>query len=137
MGLAIIERSESEQVLHLYRISVWVKALSCISKMAPLISSAPLRVHFRALKKQYEAAANEELDSISLTAVPSLPLLQALLSGVSSTLLSLYPSLGLTILETPHAILGQYVTILDVQCPRIENHRRTQLPQYHGSRATQ
>ncbi|CAI7591497.1 unnamed protein product [Penicillium pancosmium] len=81
MGLAIIERSESEQVLHLYRISVWVKALSCISKMAPLISSAPLRVHFRALKKQYEAAANEELDSISLTAVPSLPLLQALLSG--------------------------------------------------------
>ncbi|CAI7657542.1 unnamed protein product [Penicillium manginii] len=81
MGLAIIERSEGEPVLHLYRISVWVKALSCISKMAPLISSAPLRVHFRALKKQYEAAANEELDSISLTAVPSLPLLQALLSG--------------------------------------------------------
>lgn len=91
MGLAIIEHSESEQVLHLFRISVWVKALSCISKMAPLISSAPLRVHFRALKKQYEAAANEELDSISLTAVPSLPLLQALLSGVSCTLPSVPP----------------------------------------------
>ncbi|KAJ5111010.1 transcriptional regulator family: Fungal Specific TF [Penicillium argentinense] len=81
MGLAIIEGSESEHVLHLYRISVWVKALSCISKMAPMISSEPLRVHFRALKKQYEAAAVEELDSISLTAAPSLALLQALLSG--------------------------------------------------------
>lgn len=83
MGLAIIERSESEHMRHLYRISVWVKALSCISKMAPVISSAPLRGHFRALKKQYEAAAIEELDSVSLTAVPSLALLQALLSGVS------------------------------------------------------
>lgn len=86
MGLAIIERSESEHVLHLYRISVWVKALACISKMAPMISSAALRVHFRALKKQYEVAAIEELDSISLTAAPSLALLQALLSGVSDFL---------------------------------------------------
>jgi hypothetical protein len=141
MGLAIIERSEGEPVLHLYRISVWVKALSCISKMAPLISSAPLRVHFRALKKQYEAAANEELDSISLTAVPSLPLLQALLSGVSYTLSSLVFFfkffLKLNVLETPYAILGQHVTILDVQCPRIEDHRRTQLPQYHRPCATQ
>ena len=83
MGLAIIERSESEHMLHLYRISVWVKALSCISKMAPVISSDPLRGHFRALKKQYEVAAIEELDSVSLTAVPSLALLQGLLSGVS------------------------------------------------------
>lgn len=85
MGLAIIERSENEQVLQLHRISVWVKAISCISKLAPLISSEPLKVHFRSLKKQYEAAALEELNSIAITATPSLPLLQALLSGVSGT----------------------------------------------------
>lgn len=83
MGLAIIEGSESEQVLQLYRISVWVKAISCISKLAPLISSEALKVHFRSLKKQFEAAALEDLDSIAITAAPSLPLLQALLSGVS------------------------------------------------------
>lgn len=83
MGLAIMERSESEQVLQLYRISVWIKAFSCISKLAPLISSERLKAHFRTLKKQYEAGAIEELNSIPLTASPSLPLLQALLSGVS------------------------------------------------------
>ncbi|KAJ5772212.1 transcriptional regulator family: Fungal Specific TF [Penicillium odoratum] len=81
MGLAIIERSESEQVLQLYRISVWVKAISFISKLAPFISSQPLKVHFRTLKKQYEIAAIEELNSVPLTASPSLTLLQALLSG--------------------------------------------------------
>ncbi|KAJ5886524.1 transcriptional regulator family: Fungal Specific TF [Penicillium subrubescens] len=81
MGLAIMERSESEQVLQLYRISVWIKAFSCISKLAPLISSERLKAHFRTLKKQYEAGAIEELNSIPLTASPSLPLLQALLSG--------------------------------------------------------
>ncbi|KAJ5918386.1 transcriptional regulator family: Fungal Specific TF [Penicillium verhagenii] len=81
MGLAIIERNESEQLLQLYRISVWVKAISCISKLAPLISSQPLKLHFRTLKKQYEAAAVEELNSVPLTATPSLTLLQALLSG--------------------------------------------------------
>jgi hypothetical protein len=83
MGLAIMDRSESEQVLQFYRISVWIKAFSCISKLAPLISSEPLKAHFRNLKKQYEAGAIEELNSIPLTASPSLPLLQALLSGVS------------------------------------------------------
>ncbi|KAJ5652347.1 transcriptional regulator family: Fungal Specific TF [Penicillium longicatenatum] len=81
MGLAIIEHTESEQILQLYRITVWVKAISCISKLAPLISSQPLKVHFRNLKKQYEAAAIEELNSVPLTATPSLTLLQALLSG--------------------------------------------------------
>ncbi|KAJ5632866.1 transcriptional regulator family: Fungal Specific TF, partial [Penicillium lividum] len=81
MGLAIIERSESEQVLQLYRITVWVKAISFISKLAPFISSQPLKVHFRMLKKQYEIAAIEELNSVPLTATPSLTLLQALLSG--------------------------------------------------------
>lgn len=94
MGLAIIEHSESEQVLQLYRISVWVKAISCISKLAPLISSEPLKVHFRSLKKQYEAAALEELNSISITAAPSLPLLQALLSGVRwSSIVDCWPQL--------------------------------------------
>lgn len=83
MGLAIIERSENEQILQLYRIIVWVKAISCISKLAPLIPSQPLKLHFRTLKKQYEAAAIEELNSIPLAASPSLTLLQAILSGVS------------------------------------------------------
>ncbi|KAJ5692257.1 transcriptional regulator family: Fungal Specific TF [Penicillium macrosclerotiorum] len=81
MGLAIIESSESEQVLQFYRISVWVKAISCISKLAPLISSPHLKYHFKTLKKQYEAAAVEELNAIPITASPSLTLIQALLSG--------------------------------------------------------
>lgn len=94
MGLAILERSESEPVLKLYRIVVWIKAIAAISKLSPLISSQPLKLHFRTLKKQYETAAIEELYSIPLIAPPSLTLLQALLSGVSiAHVLSLLESL--------------------------------------------
>ncbi|KAJ5710884.1 transcriptional regulator family: Fungal Specific TF [Penicillium malachiteum] len=81
MGLAILERSENEQTLQLYRIVVWVKALASISKFSPLISSQRLKMHFRTLKKQYETAALEELNSVPLAAPPSLTLIQALLSG--------------------------------------------------------
>ncbi|KAJ5820297.1 transcriptional regulator family: Fungal Specific TF [Penicillium riverlandense] len=81
MGLAIIEGSECEQVLQYYRISVRVKAIASISKLAPLISSERLKVHFRTLKKQYEVAAQEELNQLPLAAAPSLGLLQSLLSG--------------------------------------------------------
>ncbi|KAJ5288617.1 transcriptional regulator family: Fungal Specific TF [Penicillium angulare] len=81
MGLAILENSENEQILQLYRIVVWVKAISSISKLAPMISSHPLKMHFKTLKRQYEAAAMDELNSVPLTAPPSLTLLQALLSG--------------------------------------------------------
>lgn len=123
MGLAIMERSESEQVLQMYRISVWIKAFSCISKVAPLISSEHLKAHFRRLKKQYEAGAIEELNSIPLTAPPSLPLLQALLSGVSAY----SQSIGLlsnanTSAETIDAIFGQYVPLLDVHSSGIQGH---------------
>ncbi|CAG7959655.1 unnamed protein product [Penicillium salamii] len=82
MGLAIIESSECEEVLQHYRINVWVKAMGCISKMAPLITSEPLKIHFRKLKKRYEAAAAELLNQIPLAAAPSLLLLQSLLSAV-------------------------------------------------------
>ena len=82
MGLAIIEHTESESILQLYRINVWVKAVCFISALAPMISSEPLKVHFRRLKKQYEVSAIDELNSIPITAPPSLALLQALLSGV-------------------------------------------------------
>jgi hypothetical protein len=84
MGLAIIETRESEPILQLYRINVWVKAICFISSLAPRISSEPLKVHFRRLKKQYEVAAIDELNSIPLTAPPSLAMLQALLSGVNT-----------------------------------------------------
>lgn len=86
MGLAIIEGSEPESVLRLYRIIVWVKAISAIATLAPLISSERLKIHFGTLKKQYEASAIEDLNSIPLTATPSLTLAQALLSGVSQAL---------------------------------------------------
>jgi hypothetical protein len=82
MGLAIIERKESEQTLQLCRINVWLKAICFISALAPMIWSEPLKVHFRKLKKQYEISAIDELNSIPLIAPPSLALLQALLSGV-------------------------------------------------------
>ncbi|KAI3131530.1 transcriptional regulator family: Fungal Specific TF [Penicillium roqueforti] len=81
MGLAIIEGTECEQVLQHYRIIVWVKAMICISKMAPLIISEPLRNHFRSLKKRYEVAATEILNQIPLAAEPSLLLLQSVLSA--------------------------------------------------------
>jgi hypothetical protein len=85
MGLAIIERTESEQVLQHYRITVWVKAMGCISKMGPLITSESLRAHFRSLKKRYEASAIEILNQLPLAAAPSLLLLQSILSAVSSS----------------------------------------------------
>ncbi|OQE09060.1 hypothetical protein PENVUL_c007G02954 [Penicillium vulpinum] len=81
MGLAIIEGTECEQVLQNYRLNVWTKAIACISKMAPLITSEPLRNHFRSLKKRYEAAAIEILNQIPLAATPSLLLLQSVLSA--------------------------------------------------------
>ncbi|KGO75451.1 Transcription factor, fungi [Penicillium italicum] len=81
MGLAIIEGTECEQVLRHYRINVWVKAMGCISKMAPLITSEPLRNHFRSLRKSYEVAAIEALNQIPLAAEPSLILLQSVMSA--------------------------------------------------------
>ncbi|KAJ5372744.1 transcriptional regulator family: Fungal Specific TF [Penicillium concentricum] len=81
MGLAIIEGTECEQVLQYYRINVWVKAMGCISKMAPLVPSKPLRDHFRSLKKRYEASAIEILNQIPLAAEPSLLLLQSIMSA--------------------------------------------------------
>ncbi|KAJ5820797.1 uncharacterized protein N7525_010081 [Penicillium rubens] len=81
MGLGIIEGAECEQVLQHYRLNVWVKAMSFISKMGPLVSSEPLRDHFRSLKKRYEAAAIELLNQIPLAAEPSLLLLQSVLSA--------------------------------------------------------
>lgn len=83
MGLAIIEGTECEQVLQHYRINVWVKAMGCISKMAPLITSEPLRNHFRSLRKSYEVAAIDILNQIPLAAEPSLILLQSVMSAVS------------------------------------------------------
>jgi hypothetical protein len=82
MGLSIIEGAECEQVLQHYRLNVWVKAMSFISKMGPLVPSEPLRNHFRSLKKRYEAAAIEILNQIPLAAEPSLLLLQSVLSAV-------------------------------------------------------
>ncbi|KGO48458.1 Transcription factor, fungi [Penicillium expansum] len=81
MGLAIIEGTECEQVLQHYRINVWVKAMGCISKMAPLITSEPLRNHFRSLRKSYEVAAIDILNQIPLAAEPSLILLQSVMSA--------------------------------------------------------
>ncbi|OQE38575.1 hypothetical protein PENCOP_c008G04280 [Penicillium coprophilum] len=81
MGLAIIEGTECEQVLQHYRMNVWVKAMGCISKMAPLVTSKPLRNHFRSLKKRYETAAIEILNQIPLAAEPSLLLLQSIMSA--------------------------------------------------------
>jgi hypothetical protein len=122
MGLAIMERSESEQVLQLYRISVWIKAFSCISKLAPLISSEHLKAHFKRLKKQYEAGAIEELNAVPLTASPSLPLLQALLSGVSHYSQSIVHSNANTIIETADAVFRQHVPLLDVHSTGIQGH---------------
>ncbi|KAJ5780389.1 transcriptional regulator family: Fungal Specific TF [Penicillium paradoxum] len=81
MGLAIIGGTECEQVMQHYRIIVWVKAMGFISKMAPLITNEPLRVHFRSLKRRYEAGAMEAINQIPLAAAPSLLLLQSILSA--------------------------------------------------------
>lgn len=133
MGLAIIERNESEQILQLYRITVWVKAISCISKLAPLISSQPLKLHFRNLKKQYETAAIDELNSIPLAASPSLTLLQALLSGVSEITNHCVSTIYSFLLETVDAIFREHVPLLDVHGPRFENYCRLKLPQHYQS----
>lgn len=82
MGLAIIGGTECEQILQHYRINVWVKAMGCISNMAPLIKSEPLRIHFRSLKRRYEAGAMELLNQLPLAAAPSLLLLQSIMSAV-------------------------------------------------------
>jgi hypothetical protein len=133
MGLAIIEGSECEQVLQYYRISVWVKAIACISKLAPLISSKRLRIHFRTLKKQYEVAAQEELNQLPLAAAPSLGLLQSLLSGASFSfgivLSSALTNIHVTV--TLDAVSRKHVPLLDVHSTCLANHCLTQLPQHH------
>jgi hypothetical protein len=122
MGLAIIEGTECEQVLQHYRIIVWVKAMGCISKMAPLITSESLKAHFRTLKKRYEVSAIELLNQVPLAAAPSLLLLQSLMSAVC------LPTCDLSIqnahsrmTDTLDAIFGEYVTLLDVYCTSFEN----------------
>jgi hypothetical protein len=131
MGLAIIEGSECEQVLQHYRINVWIKAMGVISKMAPLIASEALKVHFRKLKKRYESAALEMLNQIPLAAAPSLLLLQSLMSAVCSLPSLTLTDIELTITDTLDAVSRKYVTLLDVHGIGFTGHRLSQLPQHH------
>jgi hypothetical protein len=131
MGLAIIEGSESEQTLQYYRINVWVKAIACISKLAPLISSERLKIHFRTLKRQYEVAAQEELNQLPLAAAPSLGLVQSLLSGVSISELCYLADLLTYIADALDAVSRKHVPLLDVHSACLANYRLAQLPQHH------
>ncbi|KAJ6157418.1 hypothetical protein N7470_005010 [Penicillium chermesinum] len=83
MGLAIIEGTENEHTLLYYRVIVWTKVITFLLGLIIVTPSEPLREHFKYLQRQYRAAAFRDLNSISVSAPPSLILLQALLSGVS------------------------------------------------------
>jgi hypothetical protein len=134
MGLAIIEGNECEQVLQHYRIIVWVKAMGCISKLAPLIPSEPLKIHFRKLKKRYEAAATELLNQVPLAAAPSLLLLQSLMSAVCLfSVISHYKNLtDVCMADTLDAIFRKHVTLLDVHRASFEGDCFPELSQHYG-----
>lgn len=84
MGLAIIEGTESEHVLLYYRVIVWTKVVTFLMGLITVTPSEPLKDRFKYLQRQFRSAAFHELNMISVSAAPSLVLLQALLSGVSS-----------------------------------------------------
>lgn len=88
MGLAIIENSESKQILLYYRVVVSTKVITFLMGLILATPSEPLKEHFKYLQRQYRSAAFQDLSLISVSATPSLVLLQALLSGVSSGRLS-------------------------------------------------
>ncbi|KAF9891413.1 hypothetical protein FE257_004269 [Aspergillus nanangensis] len=81
MSLAIMEEREDRQTLICYRICVYLKAVTMISRLPRRDRSAPVRRHLEQSKSQYVDEIHQALRELDFLAPPSLKLLQALLSG--------------------------------------------------------
>lgn len=78
-----MEEKEHRQTLVCYRICVYMKVVTLISRLPRRDRSKPVRDHLEQSKNQYEDEIRRALSELDFLAPPSLPFLQALLSGVS------------------------------------------------------
>ncbi|KAE8338006.1 hypothetical protein BDV24DRAFT_166708 [Aspergillus arachidicola] len=82
MTYALIARNENEQLLCHYRVCVYTKAISVISRwLLSTETNTSIRSTLIESKSRYITAACRALDSIGFLSPPSLSLIQALLSG--------------------------------------------------------
>ncbi|CAG7925105.1 unnamed protein product [Penicillium olsonii] len=81
MSVALIEGNEDQHTLTCYRVCVYMKAASLLSRLPKKDRKPPLRRHHEQSIKQYEHEIHQALSEIDYLAPPSLVLLQALLSG--------------------------------------------------------
>ncbi|KUL86856.1 hypothetical protein ZTR_05281 [Talaromyces verruculosus] len=81
MCLSIMEEKEHRQTLVCYRICVYMKVVTLISRLPRRDRSNPVRHHLEQSKNQYEDEIRRALSELDFLAPPSLPFLQALLSG--------------------------------------------------------
>ncbi|KAH8589549.1 hypothetical protein B0O99DRAFT_334235 [Bisporella sp. PMI_857] len=81
MCLSLVEDQGDRQTLNHYRVCVYMKAITLISRLPRTGRSARLRDHLQRSKKQYEAEIFLALAKMDCLALPTLSLLQALLSG--------------------------------------------------------
>ncbi|KAH8428359.1 uncharacterized protein LDX57_006060 [Aspergillus melleus] len=88
MCLSIIEENEDEQTLICYRICVYMKAITLISRLPGRDRSARVRRHLEQSKSQYDNEIHRALSKLDFLAPPNLHFLQALLSAVSPNDLS-------------------------------------------------
>lgn len=83
MTLALLEKDGNEQTLLQYTICVHCKAF-CYIVSLPLSTQSPrMQSYLRQSSQRHLETALDALDWLSLTIPPSLPLMQALLAGVS------------------------------------------------------
>ncbi|PIG84501.1 hypothetical protein AARAC_009922 [Aspergillus arachidicola] len=81
MCLSIMEDKADRQTLVCYRICVYMKAITLISRLPREDRSASVRRHLEQSKKQYEVEICRALGELDFLAPPCLSFLQALLSG--------------------------------------------------------
>ncbi|GFF30927.1 hypothetical protein IFM46972_03067 [Aspergillus udagawae] len=81
MCLSIMEEKEDRQTLICYRICVYMKAVTLISRLPRRDRSALVRRHLEQSKRQYEDEIHRALSELDFLRPPSLSFLQALLSG--------------------------------------------------------
>lgn len=134
MTYALIARDGNEQLLCHFRVCVYTKAISVISRwLVSTETNTSIRQTLIESKSRYMAAACKALDSISFLSPPSISVIQALLSGVWIPLQYIPVSYKLGKLMTctgnANARNGQCVSKLGLNVCGSSLSRRTGWPQ--------
>lgn len=96
MTVYLLEDESRGQVFHQYCVCVYVKAIMRLYNFSRVSTNKSMHRHFANARKQYEVAAIHALRQLDILAMPSLSLIQALLSAVSLYSPTYNPHVALT-----------------------------------------